>query len=61
MRAERFEAFSTLVPPGRREISYVALATTPGDFAAPAPRAEEMYATETFGRGAAARLIVEDR
>jgi uncharacterized protein YfaS (alpha-2-macroglobulin family) len=61
VRAERFEAFSTLVPPGRREISYLALATTPGDFAAPAPRAEEMYATETFGRGAAARLIVEDR
>jgi len=32
--------------------TYVARATTPGVFVVPPPRAEEMYAPETFGRGA---------
>jgi uncharacterized protein YfaS (alpha-2-macroglobulin family) len=54
-----FEAFTTLLQPGRGDIVYLALATTPGDFAAPAPRAEEMYAPETFGRGAAERVVIE--
>lgn len=61
VRGDRFEAFTSRLEPGRREIVYYALATTPGDFAAPAPRAEEMYAPETFGRGAAERLVVEPR
>ncbi|MEX2281815.1 MAG: carboxypeptidase regulatory-like domain-containing protein [Gemmatimonadota bacterium] len=59
IKADRFEAFKTLLLPGKRELSYLTLATTPGDFAAPAPRAEEMYAPETLGRGTAGRLIVE--
>jgi hypothetical protein len=58
VKNDRFEAFSTLLQPGRWEIVYLALATIPGDFAAPAPRAEEMYAPETFGRGAAERVVV---
>ncbi len=61
VRAERVETYTTLLAPGRREITYLALATTPGDFAAPATRAEEMYAPETFGRGEAGRLVVEPR
>lgn len=61
VRADRFEAFTTLLQPGTRDITYLALATTSGDFAVPAPRAEEMYAPETFGRGQTARLIVEAR
>jgi alpha-2-macroglobulin len=56
---DRMEAFTTLLHPGTREFVYLALATTPGTFTAPAPRAEEMYAPETFGRGAAERVIVE--
>ena len=59
VKYDRFEAFTTLLQPGRREIVYLALATTPGDFAAPAPRVEELYAPETFGRGAADRVVVE--
>jgi uncharacterized protein YfaS (alpha-2-macroglobulin family) len=58
VRPDRFEAFRTLLDPGLRDITYFALATTAGDFAAPAPRAEEMYAPETFGRGAVERVIV---
>jgi hypothetical protein len=58
VKNDRFEAFSTLLHPGRWEIVYLALATIPGDFAAPAPRAEEMYAPETFGRGAGERVVI---
>jgi uncharacterized protein YfaS (alpha-2-macroglobulin family) len=58
VRAERFEAFATLLQPGRWVITYVAIATTPGEFAAPAPRAEEMYAPETFGRGEGGTMII---
>jgi uncharacterized protein YfaS (alpha-2-macroglobulin family) len=61
VRSDRFEAFTMLLQPGRWRISYVALATTPGDFAAPSPRAEEMYAPETFGRAAAERVVIEVR
>ena len=58
-RDERFEVFRTRLEPGRREITYLAIATTPGEFAAPAPRAEEMYSPETFGRGAGERVVIE--
>jgi hypothetical protein len=36
----------------------VVRATTPGTFAAPPPRAEEMYFPETFGRGASETVVV---
>jgi alpha-2-macroglobulin len=39
--------------------SYVARATTPGNFVVPPARAEEMYHPETFGRSGADRVIVE--
>jgi hypothetical protein len=39
--------------------SYVARATTPGEFVVPPTKAEEMYAPETFGRSASDRLVVE--
>ena len=44
---------------GRPHYSYVARATTPGTFVVPPPKAEEMYAPETFGRGATDRVVVE--
>ncbi|MFV0389422.1 MAG: alpha-2-macroglobulin family protein [Pyrinomonadaceae bacterium] len=49
-RDERAEAFSSLVWGGVYEYSYVARATTPGEFVVPPAKAEEMYHPETFGR-----------
>ncbi|MCK6506298.1 hypothetical protein L6R53_23480 [Myxococcota bacterium] len=58
LRDERVEAFTTLLWPGVHEYSYVARATTPGDFVIPPAKAEEMYHPETFGRSASERLRV---
>jgi uncharacterized protein YfaS (alpha-2-macroglobulin family) len=44
---------------GVHEYTYVARATTPGQFIVPPPKAEEMYMPETFGRGGSDRVIVE--
>ncbi|MEW6367945.1 MAG: alpha-2-macroglobulin family protein [Acidobacteriota bacterium] len=59
MRDERVEAFASLLWEGVWTYSYVARATTPGDFVVPPTRAEEMYAPETFGRGSSDRVVVE--
>jgi uncharacterized protein YfaS (alpha-2-macroglobulin family) len=58
MRDDRVEAFTSELRGGEYLYSYVARATTPGDFVAPPPRAEEMYHPETFGRGRTERVIV---
>ena len=49
-RDERAEAFSSLLWSGVYNYSYVARATTPGQFVVPPAKAEEMYHPETFGR-----------
>ncbi len=49
-RDERAEAFSSLLWSGVYNYSYVARATTPGEFVVPPAKAEEMYHPETFGR-----------
>jgi alpha-2-macroglobulin len=59
MRDERVEAFSSLLWEGVYTYSYVARATTPGDFVVPPAKAEEMYHPETFGRGGTDRVKVE--
>ena len=59
MRDERVEAFTTLLWEGVWEYTYVARATTPGNFVVPPSKAEEMYFPETFGRSASDRVIVE--
>ncbi len=59
LRDERVEAFSSLLWEGVYTYTYVARATTPGVFVVPPPRAEEMYAPETFGRGGTDRVVVE--
>jgi uncharacterized protein YfaS (alpha-2-macroglobulin family) len=59
LRDERVEAFSSLLWEGVHTYRYVARATTPGTFVVPPPKAEEMYAPETFGRGASDRVIIE--
>ena len=57
-RDDRSEAFSTLLPAGVYDYSYIARATTPGSFVVPPTRAEEMYAPETFGRTSSDTVIV---
>jgi alpha-2-macroglobulin len=59
LRDERVEAFSALLWEGVHTYRYVARATTPGTFVVPPPKAEEMYAPETFGRGATDRVIID--
>jgi len=59
MRDERVEAFTPLLWDGVYTYCYYARATTPGAFVVPPTKAEEMYAPETFGRGAGDRVIVE--
>ncbi|CAN5384668.1 hypothetical protein BH11MYX1_BH11MYX1_49690 [soil metagenome] len=59
MRDERVEAFSPLLWEGVHDYTYVARATTPGNFVVPPPKAEEMYMPETFGRGGSDRVIIE--
>lgn len=49
-RDNRAEAFTTLLREGVWNYSYLARATTPGNFVVPPDKAEEMYAPETFGR-----------
>jgi uncharacterized protein YfaS (alpha-2-macroglobulin family) len=59
LRDERAEAFATLLWDGVYNYSYVARATTPGEFVVPPAKAEEMYSPEVFGRSATDRVIVE--
>ncbi len=59
LRDERVEVFSSLLWEGVYTYAYLARATTPGVFVVQPPRAEEMYAPETFGRGATDRVIVQ--
>jgi len=58
LRDDRAEAFASTLRGGVYGYSYLARATTPGEYVVPAPRAEEMYRPETFGRGGTARLVV---
>jgi uncharacterized protein YfaS (alpha-2-macroglobulin family) len=59
LRDERAEAFTELLWAGVHEYTYVAVATTPGRYVVPPPKAEEMYHPETFGRGEGAKVIIE--
>jgi hypothetical protein len=59
MRDQRVEAFASLLWEGIHTYTYVARATTPGEFVVPPAKAEEMYSPEVFGRGGTDRVIVE--
>ncbi|MCG8425479.1 MAG: MG2 domain-containing protein [Proteobacteria bacterium] len=59
MRDERIEAFASLLWAGVHEYTYVARATTPGNYVVPPAKAEEMYSPETFGRSGSDKVIVE--
>jgi len=57
---DRVEVIAGWIDSGTYEYSYIARATTPGEFVVPPTRAEEIYAPETFGRTATDRLVVVD-
>jgi len=59
LRDERAEAFTSLLWEGVYTYTYYTRATTLGTFVVPPPKAEEMYAPETFGRGASDRVVVK--
>jgi len=59
LRDERAEAFTTLLWDGVYEYTYVARATTPGEYVVPPAKAEEMYSPEVFGRSGSDQVIVE--
>ncbi|MEZ4663090.1 MAG: hypothetical protein R2911_36540 [Caldilineaceae bacterium] len=58
LRDQRAEAFTTLLWDGVYTYTYVARATTPGEFVVPPAKAEEMYSPEVFGRSAVDKVIV---
>ena len=58
MRDDRAESFATYLAAGSYDYSYVARATTPGNYVVPPTRAEEMYAPETFGRGGTDTVVI---
>ncbi len=57
-RDDRSEAYSSYLPAGTYDHTYVARATTPGTFIAPPAKAEEIYAPEVFGRSGTDRITV---
>jgi uncharacterized protein YfaS (alpha-2-macroglobulin family) len=58
LRDQRAEAFTTYLWDGVYTYSYVARATTPGEFVVPPAKAEEMYSPEVFGRSASDRVVI---
>lgn len=59
LRDDRVEAFTSFLPGGTYEYTYIARATTPGEFVVPPTKAEEMYAPEVFGRSVSDTVVVE--
>jgi hypothetical protein len=57
-RDDQARLFADQLDAGVYEYLYSARATTPGHYFIPPPRAEEMYAPETFGRGSSDILVV---
>ncbi|MFP2899396.1 hypothetical protein [Corallococcus sp. 4LFB] len=58
MRDDRVVFFADELPPGVHVTSFVARATTPGDFVLKPAHAEEMYTPEVFGRSEGGRFPV---
>jgi uncharacterized protein YfaS (alpha-2-macroglobulin family) len=58
MRDDRVVLFADHLPPGVHVASFVARATTPGDFVLKPAHAEEMYTPEVFGRSDGGRFQV---
>ncbi len=61
-RDDRLVLFADRLPPGLHVASFVARATTPGEFSLSPARAEEMYSPEVFGRsdGGSFKVIAQE-
>jgi len=59
MHDDRVEVFAEQLWEGAVVYTYIAEATTPGIFVAPAARAEEMYRPEIFGRTGTGWVVIE--
>lgn len=58
LRDDRVALYADYMPAGIHVQSYLARATTPGDYAHPAATVEEMYAPDVYGRTEAGRFVV---
>ena len=58
LRDDRVEAFSSYLYGGTYDYTYVARATTLGEFVVPPAKAEEIYTPEVFGRTASDRVVI---
>lgn len=58
-RDDRVVLFADHLPPGVHASSFVARATTPGDFLMKPAKAEEMYTPEVFGRSPGGRFQID--
>lgn len=58
LRDDRVEAFTQYLGGGAYEYTYIARATTPGEFVVPPAKAEQMYAPEVFGRSASDLVVI---
>ncbi len=58
MLDDRVQLYADWMPAGVHTYSYVARATTPGEYSHPAATAEEMYRPENFGRTEQGRFVV---
>jgi alpha-2-macroglobulin len=59
-RDDRVVLFADRLPPGVHASSFIARATTPGDFVLKPAHAEEMYAPEVFGRSDGGKLKIAE-
>ncbi|NOZ21430.1 MAG: hypothetical protein GXP25_10115 [Planctomycetes bacterium] len=57
-RNDRVLLFADWLPAGVHEHTYIARATTPGRFALPAARAEEMYTPTNYGESESTHIII---
>lgn len=58
LRDDRVAIYADHMPAGIHVQTYLARATTPGDYAHPAATIEQMYTPDTFGRTEAGRFVV---
>ncbi len=58
LRDDRVALYADYMPAGIHVQSYLARATTPGDYAHPAATVEEMYAPDVYGRTDSGRFVV---
>jgi len=58
LRDDAVALFAARLPPGVHRYSYLARATTPGNYSHPAALAEEMYSPEIYGRTATGVFVV---